>query len=545
MPTKQELDDLNNKCDWTRTTINGVNGYVVRGRGDYASASIFIPWAGRGEGKSHGYFTQNGYCWSSVSYEDNDGDSWSLIIHSGDHTMQYYYRYYGLSIRPVQDAVKLQNCTITFDAGEGASVSPILVPVGQSIDELPTPTRDGYNFLGWFTAAEGGDAVTSTTIVTADMTIYARWTIKSYTVVFDANGGGGGVSKSYNHGATLGEMPVPTRDGYTFTGWFTALSGGMQVAASTVVTGPNTLYAQWERSLIAVDEPVVAEGLIYNGFEQVGVASAEGYTLSGVSAATDAGEYTATATLADGYKWADGSLEDKTITWSIAKAANEWITEPKISIESWTEGETAGELTDGVAKFGAVVVTIAGEEFTALPTAPGSYTIEYSVAETGNYSGLIKFVSFEINKYVPIISEITYENLRGAMHTNPETYQEGTVVEFTNPSEVEGYIFVGWTPSKITADMTGPQIVRADWTANNYTIEYNANGGTGTMESTSATYGSEAIVKNNEFIRAGYTFKGWALEEGGDVAYAPGQSVINLTAQLNGVVTFYAVWERI
>ena len=43
MPTKEELDALNSNCDWTWATINGVNGYVVRGRGEYASNSIFLP----------------------------------------------------------------------------------------------------------------------------------------------------------------------------------------------------------------------------------------------------------------------------------------------------------------------------------------------------------------------------------------------------------------------------------------------------------------------------------------------------------------------
>lgn len=152
----------------------------------------------------------------------------------------------------------------------------------------------------------------------------------------------------------------------------------------------------FEKILVAIDEPVAVEGLVYNGLEQMGVIEADGYTLSGVTTAVDAGEYMAIATLADGYKWADGSMDDRTITWSIVKAANEWITEPKISIELWTEGETAGELTDGVAKFGEVAVTINGAAFTEFPTAIGSYSIEYTVDETGNYSELTKLVTFEI-----------------------------------------------------------------------------------------------------------------------------------------------------
>ena len=141
-----------------------------------------------------------------------------------------------------------------------------------------------------------------------------------------------------------------------------------------------------------------------------------------------------------------------------------------------------------------------------------------------------------------VISPITYQNLRGATHTNPNSYQEGTLVSFTNPSGVVGYTFAGWTPSQITADMTGAQTVRANWTANSYTILYNANGGSGTMDGTSVTYDSETVVAANGFMWSGHEFMGWATEPGGAVVYAPGQSVTNLTAQNGGIVTLYAVW---
>ncbi len=68
-----------------------------------------------------------------------------------------------------------------------------------------------------------------------------------------------------------------------------------------------------------VAAPVAAAGLVYTGSEQTGVAEGQGYTLSGDAKATNAGDYTATATLAEGYVWADESTEAKTITWSIAK----------------------------------------------------------------------------------------------------------------------------------------------------------------------------------------------------------------------------------
>ena len=147
-------------------------------------------------------------------------------------------------------------------------------------------------------------------------------------------------------------------------------------------------------------------------------------------------------------------------------------------------------------------------------------------------------------KVKPIVySSITYMNLRGATNPNPGTYQEGTLVSFQNPGAVTGYTFAGWTPAQITSDMTGAQTVRAAWTANSYSIAYNPNGGSGTMNATAATYDSEATVAANGFTWAGHVFAGWATNDVGEVVYAAGATVSNLTAQSSGVVTLYAVWE--
>lgn len=106
MPTKDELSALTSNCDWTWTTRNGVNGYVVRGRGAYSSASIFLPSAGLGFGASLSNAGSYGYYWSSVPYESKSSSdyAWVLKFNSGAH---YHYtnqsgRGYGQSVRPVQ-----------------------------------------------------------------------------------------------------------------------------------------------------------------------------------------------------------------------------------------------------------------------------------------------------------------------------------------------------------------------------------------------------------------------------------------------------------
>ena len=98
----------------------------------------------------------------TVHGKENLSDIWHSPITSFDHFFK------------VDVAIPLEG-TVTFNVGGGSSVNPISVRVGRPIGELPMPTRDEYTFLGWFTAAEGGIAVTPETVVTADMTIYARW----------------------------------------------------------------------------------------------------------------------------------------------------------------------------------------------------------------------------------------------------------------------------------------------------------------------------------------------------------------------------------
>jgi hypothetical protein len=105
MPTEQEFDDLNSKCDWTWGSMNGVNGYVVRGRGDYSSASIFLPCAGYGFGTSLRLAGAGGFYWSSVPRSDY-GSAWGLGFDSGVHGTDGSSRLNGQSVRPLQGFTK-------------------------------------------------------------------------------------------------------------------------------------------------------------------------------------------------------------------------------------------------------------------------------------------------------------------------------------------------------------------------------------------------------------------------------------------------------
>ncbi|MDR0411572.1 MAG: InlB B-repeat-containing protein, partial [Treponema sp.] len=119
------------------------------------------------------------------------------------------------------------------------------------------PNKSGYTFGDWYTSRNGGGRrFTSSTRVSADITVYAKWTVATVqrTVTFDLDGGNvNGVTSSrirlVNSGASIGSAnmpPEPTRSGYAFGGWYTSRNGaGTQFTFSTRVNANMTVYAKW------------------------------------------------------------------------------------------------------------------------------------------------------------------------------------------------------------------------------------------------------------------------------------------------------------
>ena len=143
---------------------------------------------------------------------------------------------------------------MTFQTNGGeCSVFRINVYRNEQYGGLPIPSRSGYTFVGWFTDRTGGSQVTAGTVVTAmtDHVLYAHWSKDPVTMTVHFVGCGGTVSqasKTVTSGEAYGSLPVPTRSGHTFLGWFTASLGGERVTSSTIVgrTFSHWLYAQWE-----------------------------------------------------------------------------------------------------------------------------------------------------------------------------------------------------------------------------------------------------------------------------------------------------------
>ena len=154
---------------------------------------------------------------------------------------------WGVSIPGKWHGVDIAYLKVVKFNANGGNVSAVdinLVP-GDAVGTLPTPTRLGYTFDGWYTAANGGAKISASTTVSADMTCYAHWTANKYTITFDANGGEGGTSTSLSYDTTLGSLPEATRYDFDFGGWWTAANGGLEISSSTKVMGDITYYAHW------------------------------------------------------------------------------------------------------------------------------------------------------------------------------------------------------------------------------------------------------------------------------------------------------------
>lgn len=186
------------------------------------------------------------------------------------------------------------------------------------------PTRDGYDFAGWFTETSGGTKIELLiTNFYGDCPVYAQWTsqqvpVTGYTVTFDANGGTltGDATMTTDANGNLGSLPTaPSWEGYTFTGWFDAAIGGNEITTGTSFTANTTVYAQWTANgdtptpgasyTITFDANggTLAEGVVNTRTtgtdgKLAGVVSApvmDGYTFVGWFTATNGGEQVTTS----------------------------------------------------------------------------------------------------------------------------------------------------------------------------------------------------------------------------------------------------------
>ncbi len=128
--------------------------------------------------------------------------------------------YYELTAYWVKEG---ERYTITFNANGGiCDVTSMEAEIGRPYGELPAPTKEGWKFLGWYADTNASaDRITEDTLFTKYVELYALWYRSTATITFDADGGQCDTASMTVYSDNIYyDMPVPTKEGYTFSGWY-------------------------------------------------------------------------------------------------------------------------------------------------------------------------------------------------------------------------------------------------------------------------------------------------------------------------------------
>jgi len=149
-------------------------------------------------------------------------------------------------------------------------------PAGYSVETasftLDNPVKDGHTFTGW--TGTGLSGVSKTVSVskgsTGDRNYKANWSVNSYSVLFDANGGTCSTdSKNVTYNTAIGQLPTPAdRTGFVFKGWYDKSENGNEITSDTILSKAEnlTLFAHWEHDTFmpkADSEVVIEDKLLY------------------------------------------------------------------------------------------------------------------------------------------------------------------------------------------------------------------------------------------------------------------------------------------
>jgi uncharacterized repeat protein (TIGR02543 family) len=389
---------------------------------------------------------------------------------------------------------------VTYNSQGGSAVSNGTAATGASISSAPTaPTRTGYTFDGWSTT-DGGIAINFPFAhgQTTNFTLYARWSLRVYSVAFNANSGTGTMgNQSFTHGVTTSlNANLYSRANYVFHRWATAADGTGTTYnnfAQAALTAETTLYAQWTANTYVVT-------FNYNG--------------------GDGGDSTATA------------------SYTTAGTA---ITLP---VPTKTGFTFAGWHSDA-----------------GLTTAIGSGGGSGSYSPTGATLSLNAYAKWTAINYTFTYNSNSADSGTVPTETSKQITQTATVKANTGSLALAGYTFSGWNTASDgtgTNYLSGSLFtvgssnvtLYAKWSANTYTITYNTNGGTGNAQRSSTNVSSDTYTTGGSSVvfpgigtleRIGFTFGGWNTSAAGT---GTNYSAANTYTTVSNVI-FYAKWNPV
>lgn len=351
---------------------------------------------------------------------------------------------------------------------------------------LPTPSKTGYTFDGWYTQSSGGTKVSNTYTPTVNTTLYAHWTNVNYTLTINPNGGiwNNTTSNSTKTGTTNSKLSIanPTPKGYTvsfnsnggnnvnsitsqrtFTNWSLSGSGSISGTTYTFGSGNATLTANYNNGSITLPSATKAghnfKGWYSNGCGTTFIGNAgESYTPT--SNVTLKACYSYYAYILDVYP--NGG------TWNgtTEKTRIEPLANPKPSIYG---------NTNYTGKIGSTIDI-------PNPIPPSGYTVSFDTNGGSSISSITSTKSFNgwNNSSPGTFSGTTYTYGEGSGYITAN-YKNNSV-NLPKPTK-SGYTFNGWytassggTKVNNTYTPTENITLYAHWSANSYRLSFDANG---------------------------------------------------------------------
>ena len=438
-----------------------------------------------GEGLTRPNGNTDSYFW----WLGSDGESYvpGAMIPAGvaSLTAQWTALTYSVTLHANGGTISSGNVT-SYNYGEGAT-----------LPAADNTTREGYTFAGWYDneVLTGNPITEISTDETGNRTYWAKWTINQYTITFDTDGGSEVAPITQDYGSAITAPAAPTREGYTFTGWDTAIP-------ATMPAHNMTITAQWTVNQYTITFDTDGGSEVAPITQDYGSAitapaapTREGYTFTGwdktIPATMPAGDMTITA------QW---TVNQYTITYDLDGGTAEG------NPDTYTVETDAFTLKNPTRPG----YTFTGWSGTGL-TGEDNLTVTIPKGSTGNRSYP---AHWSLNTY-----SITYDLNGGTASGNPTSYTvESATITLNQPTKT-GYTFTGWSGTDLTgednltvtipAGSTGDRSYTAHWSLNTYSITYDLDGGTVSGNPDFYTVESAAITLNQP-TRIGYTFTGWS-----------------------------------
>ena len=501
-------------------------------------------------------YTFNGYYSSTngqgTKYYKSDGTS------SKNYTLTYGTTLYA------SWTVKKPTITLNNQSATTAGTETVEATYGANLPTITVPTRTGYTFGGYYTGTNGSGTQyyfsDGTGVMKSDFevatTLYAKWTVNTYTVTLDQQSAttDGTKNVNVNYGSAMPSITLPKRTGYTFGGFYTSTGGsGTQYytangasARSYTRTSNVTLYAKWTKDTYTITY-VNNKGTI-NGTSTTSYQFGNTVTLP-------------TDVTRDGCSFGgwynNANCEgDQIYTIASDEVGNKtfyakWT--PNTYVVRLHPGEghiQSGEVTNYIYGVGAILPTASSMLLNGMgfagwydnPEFEGDAISEITVADFGEKDF---YALWEENTYPVVLN--TNEGIINS--GNVVSYKHGT--EKLLPSDVTrtGYTFEGWYENSscigtavtvIPDDAVEAKTFWAKWREQVYDIAFEPNEGTINDEviPTKYTFSVGASLPAN-VTRNGFAFAGWY-----DNAGFEGQSVALIRSSDYGNKTYYANWNR-